>query len=597
MRNWFSNLNFRYKLLIGMIAITTTALLLISQLSYSYFYKRNTDEVMKKAEQSVETASTVLSSQFQSLSVATNNLLLRKPFPDIIADITVNDFNGYSKYFQAASNEMASFFQNHSQINNILICGENGFLFSPYSLGIGDNFKELFTENLWEYPSITVFPTRHNSLFKQGSAIPVSYPVSYNRGDATFSYHDVEGKLKARVIVLMDTEQIRSYFNQMSNSYSYCMYLADSNGIPLDIQESFYPDAFLSDLEALVAHTDNLQGERLIIDQDELLVSTATIRFCGLKVVHISRKSALMGDVKEFQSFFFLVWLFCSAAAALLAFGLSHLLTKDIKTLRDIIGQINRQSYHTKINFSRSDEISLLGTQLNQMYDTIQLQLLKIKDEERQKSKAEIQMMSEQINPHFLYNTLECIHFQILNGHSAAAGNMLESLGRYLRITLSLGETLISVQKEIEHVTSYMEIMNRHSESGIQFSCHADSQLMNCKIIKVLLQPLAENCIKHGFENIILEAWPVPPQITISITLDQPHKYMIVEVSDNGKGIDIPKAEACLTEEHFEGKKHFGLNNIYRRLTACYGKDTNISFISIPYLKNSVIISIPYHRT
>ena len=66
MRNWFSNLKFRYKLLIGMIAITTAALLLISQLSYSYFYKRNTREVLKKAEQSVETAGAVLSSQFQS---------------------------------------------------------------------------------------------------------------------------------------------------------------------------------------------------------------------------------------------------------------------------------------------------------------------------------------------------------------------------------------------------------------------------------------------------------------------------------------------------------------------------------------------------
>ena len=88
MKNWFSNLKFRYKLLIGMIAITTAALLLISQLSYSYFYKRNTREVLKKAEQSVETAGAVLSSQFQSLSAATNNLLVRKPFPITASTVT-----------------------------------------------------------------------------------------------------------------------------------------------------------------------------------------------------------------------------------------------------------------------------------------------------------------------------------------------------------------------------------------------------------------------------------------------------------------------------------------------------------------------------
>lgn len=355
-----------------------------------------------------------------------------------------------------------------------------------------------------------------------------------------------------------------------------------------------YPDAFLPGLESMVAQADNLRGEQLSMEKDELVVSTAAIRFCDLKVVHISRKSALTGDIHEFRSFFFIVWLFCSAAAALLAFGLSHLLTRDIKTLAEIIGQINRRSYHQKTTFPHSDEISLLGKQLNQMYDTIQLQLLQIKEEEQKKARVEIQMMSEQINPHFLYNTLECIHFQILNGHAKTAGSMLESLGRYLRITLSVGQTFISVGKEAEHVTSYMEIMNRHSKDGIRFSCHIDPQLESCKIMKVLLQPLAENCLKHGFGNMILETWPVPPQITISITLDEPRTHIVTRVSDNGKGIDIPKAKACLSGESTGGREHFGLNNIYRRLMACYGNEADITFISIPYLENSVIITIPY---
>lgn len=576
MKILFSNLKFRYRLLIGMIAITTAALLLISRLSYSYFYKRNTNEVMKKAEQSVEMAGAVLSSQFQSLSAAASSLLVKKPFPDMIADIANNSASGYSEYFQAASDEMASFFQNHTQVNNILICGENGFLFSPFSLGIGGGFEKLFTENIWEYPSITVFPSRQNTLFRQGGAIPVSFPVSYSRGDATLAYRDKEGKSKVRIIILMDTSQIRSYFDQMSNSYTYCMYLADSNGIPLDIQEETYPDAFLPSLESLVAQSDNLRGEHLAVDQDELVVQTSAIRFCDLRVVHLSTKSALTGDIQEFQSFFIMVWLICSAAAALLAFGLSNLLTKDIKTIETIIGQINRQSYHTKVTFPRSDEISQLGRQLNQMYDTIQVQLVKIKDEEQKKARAEIQMMSEQMNPHFLYNTLECIHFQILNGHSDTAGSMLESLGRYLRITLSVGKTFISVEKEVEHVTSYMEIMNRHSKDGIGLSCHIDPELRGFKIMKVLLQPLAENCIKHGFGNMILETWPVPPLITVSIRLSPPHTHIVIEVSDNGKGIDIPKAAACLTEARPEGREHFGLNNVYCRLAACYGKEADI---------------------
>jgi sensor histidine kinase YesM len=609
MKHWFSNLKFRYKLLIGMIAITTLALLLIIQLSYFYFYRRNTNEVMKKSELSVEMAGATFTNQFQTLSTATNHLLVRPPFPDMIADITGGNFSGYSKYYSEATDETASFLQNHIQLNNMIICGEDGFLFSPNALGISGSFEKLFTENIWDYPGITVFPTRHNSLFKQGGAIPISYPVFYSPGDRNLTYRDVEGTAKARVIILMDTSQIRSYFHQMSNSYTYCMYLADENGVPLDIIRDNYPDAFDPQLEALVAdkeNKENLNGTRLAIEDDELVVSTSSVRFCGLTVVHLSKRSSLTGDIKELQSFFLLIWLACTLISVLLALGLSNLLTRNVKLLGSIIGKINNRTYTEKVIFPHSDEISVLGTQLNQMYDTIQLQLQQIKEEEQKKAQAEIQMMSEQINPHFLYNTLECIHFQVLNNHTDTAGGMLESLGRYLRITLSVGQTFISVEKEVEHVASYLKIMNRNSSNGVRFSYHIDPELKSHKIIKAILQPLAENSMKHGFQDTILDTWPVPPQITISITRESemdsgkgsknvPMEQIIIEVSDNGKGIDIEKATNIIHEDNQEGKKHFGLRNIYRRLKACYGDRAEISFISIPYLKNSVIITIPYN--
>ncbi|MFT4008174.1 MAG: histidine kinase, partial [Lacrimispora sp.] len=301
--------------------------------------------------------------------------------------------------------------------------------------------------------------------------------------------------------------------------------------------------------------------------------------------------SALTGDIKELRSFFVLVWLACFFAAGLLSLALSHLLTRNLKVLGRIIGRINDRTYEEKVSFRYSDEISLLGVQLNQMYDTIQLQLIQIKEEERKKAKAEIQMMSEQINPHFLYNTLECIHFQVLNGNGDTAGGMLESLGRYLRTTLSVGKTFISVEKEVEHVTSYMEIMNRHSSGGIHFSSYIEPGLKERQIMKVLLQPLAENSIKHGFGGAVNGLGPVPPQITVNISSE--NGRIRIEVSDNGKGIDIEKASACLEAETPESKKHFGLHNIYKRLNACYENNAEISFVSIPYLKNSVIIEIP----
>jgi sensor histidine kinase YesM len=110
--------------------------------------------------------------------------------------------------------------------------------------------------------------------------------------------------------------------------------------------------------------------------------------------------------------------------------------------------------------------------------------------------------------------------------------------------------------------------------------------------MKILLQPLAENCIRHGFGGSISGFEPVPPRIYIAITSAENNRIRI-EVTDNGKGIDIEVANACVAENSPESQKHFGLSNIQKRLKACYGEAFHISFLSIPYLKNSVIIELP----
>lgn len=588
----FANLKVRYQLLIVMIFITSTALFLIGQLSYTYFYKRNADEFMKKAESSVHMAGASLSTQLTSISTATNHLLVNQPFPNMIWDINNRNFTGYAKYFSGVGLLTEPFLQNHDLVSNVLICGEDKIVFSPSSLGITDYFLELFPEDIWASSKITVLPTRQNVMFRQGGVIPVCYPVSYNRNSKNLIYQDKPGDRKARFILMIDTAQIRSYFERMSNRYTYCMYLADENGIPLDIERDQYPDAFLPEVKDWIQKEKASSDGSINLGKDQLLVTKESVPFCSLNVIHMTKKSALLGDTKELRSFFILVWLACFLAASLLSFTLSNLLTRNIKVLGKAIGQINDGTYDKKTEFSHTDEISLLGVQLNKMYDTIRLQLIQIKKEEQKKAQAEIQMLSEQINPHFLYNTLECIHFQVLNGHQQTAGGMLESLGRYLRTTLNVGKTFVTVEKEVEHVTLYMDIMNHHSTSGIQFHAEIDSSLKHIMIMKVLLQPLAENCIKHGFEGSLSGLEPVPPQITINITPGEENRILI-EVSDNGKGFDIKRASALMKAETPESKDHFGLHNIYKRLHTCYGDLVEITFTSIPYLKNSILIEIP----
>ncbi|OYO88502.1 hypothetical protein CG709_13835, partial [Lachnotalea glycerini] len=171
------------------------------------------------------------------------------------------------------------------------------------------------------------------------------------------------------------------------------------------------------------------------------------------------------------------------------------------------------------------------------MYLTIQAQIGKIKREEEERTKAEINILSEQINPHFLYNTLDCINWEILSGEKEMASNMIGSLSDFLRIGLSHGAQTITFKEEIAHAENYLYIMNQRSELNIKFICCIDKQLEQYRIVKLILQPLVENAIKHGFTNVDFTAMGIVP--TIELNIKQEVNHIKILVCDNGAGIDI----------------------------------------------------------
>ncbi|MEG0369240.1 MAG: histidine kinase, partial [Hungatella sp.] len=250
-------------------------------------------------------------------------------------------------------------------------------------------------------------------------------------------------------------------------------------------------------------------------------------------------------------------------------------------------------TYDIPYQMKYQDEIGHLNMAINSMYATITRQFESLKQSERAKYRSEIQLLSEQINPHFLYNTLECINMEVLSGHKEAASSMITSLGDFLRIGLSYGNDIIPLSKELTHVKAYIDIMNHRFSRKIELTYSIQPELDNLYILKSILQPLAENSIRHGFDT---DEHPcdsiVMPEITMSVY--QKESLICLEVSDNGCGIDIEKANASLTPPPSgEGQKqHVGLHNIYQRLTTYYG-NVSITFETIPYYKNTVRITLP----
>ena len=242
---------------------------------------------------------------------------------------------------------------------------------------------------------------------------------------------------------------------------------------------------------------------------------------------------------------------------------------------------------------SQPNEIGALHHQFHQMALRIQ-NLVKVNYVNEILAKdAQLKALRSQISPHFLYNTLECINMEILSDRKQTASAMITSLGDFMRIGLNYGNELIPLSTELLHVKSYIDIMNYRFSQKIELISTIPPELTDCLILKSILQPLAENSIRHGFSLDESGCIPVPmPEISVNVF--ENNGILTIEVIDNGHGIDISRANEALSRDGRQPcSKHVGLNNVYARLKACYGT-AQIHFETIPYFRNVVRITIPY---
>ena len=181
---------------------------------------------------------------------------------------------------------------------------------------------------------------------------------------------------------------------------------------------------------------------------------------------------------------------------------------------------------------------------------------------------------------------------EIFNGNVENASSMILNLSEYLRISLAYGENTHSISRELDLACAYIKIMNLRFNNSIQLTTQVPEELLNHTILKCIVQPLIENSIKHGFKLGNSRKQLFFPVIEICMSLDDEH--FTLSVTDNGAGFDPNKMSELMFGEQKEAQngKHFGLNNIYQRLLTYYG-DVKVSFSSIPFVENKIVIKLP----
>jgi Predicted signal transduction protein with a C-terminal ATPase domain len=336
----------------------------------------------------------------------------------------------------------------------------------------------------------------------------------------------------------------------------------------------------------LVLHKDDtvIYGDKELYknkNTGNYIFNNTTISINNWELSCIMNKSEIYEDMYHTMFIMFTISVVIALISIVIIHFVSKTITKPIQQLKEQAKKMEQGDFSVRTNILGNDEIGDLGYSFNAMTEQIQKYMNQIEQTAYEKRKAEMQVLQSQINPHFLYNTLDSLYWFSISGKKEEVGAIVYDLSALLRIGLSKGAESILIQDEIAHVENYLKIQKIIFSDKFIYEIEYDDSVLSYPIIKILLQPLAENSLNHGFTN--MESGGI-----IKISLREQAEELIIVVTDNGCGFNID-------ENNNETHKYNGyaLKNIMERLRLHYGEDIQLEIYSKSYVETTVKISIP----
>jgi len=232
------------------------------------------------------------------------------------------------------------------------------------------------------------------------------------------------------------------------------------------------------------------------------------------------------------------------------------------------------------------EEVQLLSDGIESMVGHLKRQIEKNSEQEKQRRRTELALLQAQINPHFLYNTLDTIIWLMESGEITDAVTMVGSLSNFFRFSLSRGKNVITLAEEEQHIRSYLEIQQMRYRDLMEYEIDIPEQLKHFILPKLTLQPLVENALYHGIKNrrrkgfIRVKGWVHSSRI-------------ILEVTDDGPGMTEERLNELQGSLEDGGHEGFGLRTVHQRIRILFGREYGLKLESTPGIGTKVIVTIP----
>lgn len=527
LRYWFQNCKFQKKIIITYLMVA-----LIPMTFWFAFSSREMDKVLKERAQltlngNVKSMGEQLSKKLEK----TEYTLQSFAFDRRITEIMGKDFTSeYEKYSQV-HNMLDSYLDAVSLLNRDV---KNINIYSDGSLqGARKNFKSM--EELKEKPIYEKIENSFDPVWDISEKKASVYQKMYNIDDIRF----------CGVVEF----QIKYGDNSVLNNMEY----QDTDWI------------FLEDATGKILHEQGKKPE----NTESWMKSSVELSPWGFKLTALrDSKSALLQMNDAFYSL--LIWLVIVGLLLLAVIWLfSREMVRRLVSLNEQVKEIVPSNFKKDISSQFRDEVGAIANTIGLMIKETRIMIRENYERKLAQKDAEFRALQAQINPHFLYNTLSMMRWKALRNHDTELAGLISSLAVFYRTTLNQGESITTVEKELENVKAYLEIQTAIHEGRFEVRYEIEEGMEEYEMPALILQPLVENAVEHG----ILECKRKDSGHLV-IRAKSTAEELFLEVEDDGEGMTEEQVEEILVHQ----KKGYGVKNVNDRLQLFFDEDYGLNF-------------------
>ena len=328
------------------------------------------------------------------------------------------------------------------------------------------------------------------------------------------------------------------------------------------------------DVDAL---TDEIRSNTSGIFEGELIegrvgINIRKIDLVDWSIVYLYDMNILYRQAKQIQTAAVFIFVISVVIVIGIASFISRTVVTPIRTLAKSMDEVVDNNMVVTFVPKYNDEVAYLGRRFAAMVQKAANLIEEVKQAEKQKQIEELKALQAQINPHFLYNTLDMVYWMDKMEGNDSSANLIADLADFFRLSLNKGEDITTVEREAEHVKKYLEIQKRRMDDKFDYQISIDRELVKYSVPKLILQPFVENSLLHGFEGMTEKG-------KIDILVFREEEDIIIDIADNGCGMSIEKREE-INRSRIQGDRNYGyaIENVKARIQLYAGEAYGVWF-------------------